>query len=142
MDVKVKPEHIENAIPAALAKNGYKPENWQEAVSLKSAIEQYAEKTKDCIFCAYNATFDWGFMNHAFRVTGVQDDMDYHRLDVLSMLWKDTFRKLFFSHRIKYPAYDFIKHSDKEWALIRNIIGKQFRLSENHEFHCYRAHTL
>jgi len=92
LDVKVKPEHIENAIPAALAKNGYKPENWQEAVSLKSAIEQYAEKTKDCIFCAYNATFDWGFMNHAFRVTGVQDDMDYHRLDVLSMLWKDTFR--------------------------------------------------
>jgi len=92
LNVKVEPEHIENAVPAALERNGYKPENWKGAISLKEAVEMYSQKTKRAIFCAYNATFDWGFMNAAFQKTGVKDWMDYHRLDVLSMLWKDTLR--------------------------------------------------
>lgn len=88
LDLKIKPVHIENAVPAALERNGYKPENWRNAISLKEAIEQYSGKTEGAIFCAYNATFDWGFINEAFRKTGVEDKMDYHRLDILSMLWK------------------------------------------------------
>ncbi len=84
---KIKPLHIENAIPAALERNGYKEENWKNAGSLEEVIKIYAEKTKNCIFCAYNATFDWGFMNEAFRKTEVQDEMDYHRLDILSIAW-------------------------------------------------------
>lgn len=87
LNVKVKPLNIENAVSAALERNGYKEEDWQEAVSLKEALQMYADKTKDAIFCAYNATFDWGFMNDAFRKTGVQNEMDYHRLDLLSIAW-------------------------------------------------------
>lgn len=85
LNIKVKPERIENAVPAALERNGYNEKDWQEAISLKEAIIKYAEKTKDAIFCAYNATFDWGFMNDAFRKTGVKDAMDYHRIDLLSI---------------------------------------------------------
>jgi len=87
LNVKVKPEHIENAVPAALERNGYKEENWKEAVSLKEAMEQYASKTKDAIFYAYNVSFDWGFMNEAFRKTGVKNLMDYHRIDLMSMVY-------------------------------------------------------
>jgi DNA polymerase III epsilon subunit-like protein len=87
LSVKVKPLNIENAVPAAIAKNGYKEEDWKEAVNLGEAIQMFADKTKDAIFCAYNATFDWGFMNDAFRKTGVKDMMDYHRLDLLSIAW-------------------------------------------------------
>lgn len=87
LNIKIKPLHIENAVPAAIAKNGYKEEDWQEAVSLKEAMQKYANKTQDAIFCAYNVTFDWGFMNDAFRKTGVKDTMDYHRLDLLSIVW-------------------------------------------------------
>lgn len=87
LNIKTKPLHMENAVPAALDKNGYRAEDWAEALPLKKTIEQYAEKTKGAIFVAYNATFDWGFMNQAFRETGVEDKMDYHRLDVLSMAW-------------------------------------------------------
>lgn len=83
LNVKIKPLHIENAVPAALERNGFREENWDDAVSLKEGIEQYVQKTKGCIFCAYNATFDWGFMNEAFRKTGVKDLMDYHRIDLL-----------------------------------------------------------
>lgn len=87
MNIKVKPEHIENAVPVALLRNGYNEKDWQEAVTLEEAVQKYAEKTKGAIFCAYNATFDWGFMNNAFRRTGIKDYMDYHRLDLLGIAW-------------------------------------------------------
>lgn len=88
VNIKVRPEHIENAVPAALERNGYKPKDWQDAISLKEAIQVYAEKTKDCVFGAYNATFDWGFVSEAFKQTGTKNLMDYHRLDVLSIAWQ------------------------------------------------------
>lgn len=87
LDMKVKPKHIERAVPAAIERNGYNEKNWRNAVSLEEAISKYSEKTKGAIFCAYNATFDWGFMNEAFRKTGMKDEMDYHRLDLLSIVW-------------------------------------------------------
>jgi DNA polymerase-3 subunit epsilon len=87
LNVKIKPLNIENAVPAALERNGYDKKDWKNAVSLEEAVKIYAKKTIDCVFCAYNATFDWGFMNDAFRKTGVQNKMDYHRLDLLSIAW-------------------------------------------------------
>lgn len=87
LNIKTKPLNIENAVPAALERNGYNKKDWQEAVSLKEAMEQYTQKTQGAIFCAYNATFDWGFVNDAFRKTGVKNEMDYHRLDLLSIAW-------------------------------------------------------
>jgi DNA polymerase III alpha subunit (gram-positive type) len=85
LNVKIKPEHIENNVPAALERNGYKEENWFDALSLKDAMEIYSEKTKDAVFYAYNVTFDWGFINEAFRKTGIKNTMDYHRFDIMSM---------------------------------------------------------
>jgi len=92
LNIKTKPLNIGNAVPAALEKNGYNEKDWQDALSLKEAIQEYADKTKDAIFCAYNATFDWGFMNDAFRKTGVEDTMDYHRLDLLSIVWTKSLK--------------------------------------------------
>ncbi len=88
LSIKIKPEHVEDAVPATLALNGYTPELWKDAISLEEGIRQYAEKTKDAIFCAFNATFDWGFMNAAFAKTDIKDLMDYHHLDLLSIAWE------------------------------------------------------
>lgn len=91
MDIKVRPEHIENAKPMALERNGYKEENWHDAVSLSEAVKQYAEKTKDAIFCSYNVSFDWGFICEAFQKTGISNPMNtrenHDRIDVLTMAW-------------------------------------------------------
>lgn len=87
LNVKTKPLNIENAVSAALERNGYNEKDWRGAISLQEGARQYSEKTKGAIFCAYNATFDWGFMNNAFRETGIKDEMDYHRLDLLSIAW-------------------------------------------------------
>jgi len=84
-EAKVKPEHPEIFVPAAIERNGYKKEDWTEARPLKEVLEIYSSKTKDAIFCAYNVSFDWGFMNEAFKKTKVKDLMDYHRIDIMSM---------------------------------------------------------
>lgn len=87
LSVKIKPEHIETATPEALAVNGYKPEDWQDAISLKDAMEQYSQKTQNAVFAGWNITFDWAFMEKAFKKTGIKQTMDYHRIDILSFAW-------------------------------------------------------
>ncbi len=85
LEVKVRPTHIDLAEPRALEVNGYRPEDWTGAVSLREAIAAYAEKTREAILIAHNATFDWDFVRMAFRTTGVSDQMDFHRLCCMSM---------------------------------------------------------
>jgi len=87
LDVKVKPEHPETVEKAAIAVNGYNADDWKDAVALKDAMEFYSAKTKDAIFCAHNVTFDWVFMSEAFKRTGVKNQMDYHKIDLLSLAW-------------------------------------------------------
>lgn len=91
LDVKVIPEHIETAVPAALKHNGYEPEKWKDAIPLREAMSLYAEKVKSAVFCAYNVSFDWGFINEAFYRLDMQNPMstkeNHDRLDLLTMAW-------------------------------------------------------
>jgi DNA polymerase III epsilon subunit-like protein len=86
---KVKPTHIESANSFALKYNGYNEKDWRNAINLKDAIEIYADKTQERIFCSYNVSFDWGFISDAFRITGIQNPMstkeNHDRLDLLTM---------------------------------------------------------
>lgn len=86
-EAKVKPVHIELANPQALEVNGYSEADWRDAKDLKSAMDVYAQKTKDAIFLAHNVTFDWSFIFEAFKKSGVINSMDYHRIDLLTLAW-------------------------------------------------------
>lgn len=88
LDIKVKPKHLETALPIAMERNSFNEAEWANAVSLEEAMGIFSEKTKGCIFSAFNNTFDWGFIAEAFQTTGVLNQMDYHRLDVLTMAWQ------------------------------------------------------
>ena len=83
----IKPHHIENALPAALLLNGYNKRDWQNAKELSDVMPIFSQKTKDGIFTAFNVSFDWSFIKNAFRITGVPNLMDYHRLDILTLAW-------------------------------------------------------
>jgi DNA polymerase III alpha subunit (gram-positive type) len=87
LDVKVKPQHIERASATALTLNGYNQDEWRSAMSLQEAMSTYAEKTINSIFCSQNVTFDWSFIQRAFKLTGVTNSMDYHRLDLFTASW-------------------------------------------------------
>jgi DNA polymerase III epsilon subunit-like protein len=97
LNVKVRPEHIETAVPAALAHNGWKAENWSDALSLKEAMKRYAEKTQNAIFCAYNVSFDWSFILEAFAQSGLQNPMstreNHDRLDLLTLAYAKGLKK-------------------------------------------------
>lgn len=86
-EAKVKPAHIETATQYALQLNGYNDKDWTNALNLSPAMAIYAQKTKDAIFLAHNITFDWSFIFEAFRKTGVENLMDYHRLDLFTLAW-------------------------------------------------------
>ena len=90
LNIKVKPEHIETADPNALKINGYDPENWLNAVSLLEAMTLYSHKAKNAIFCSHNVTFDWSFIAAAFKKAGLKSTLDYHRLDLFSLIWAKT----------------------------------------------------
>ncbi len=85
LDKKVKPRHIEMATPKALEVNGYNETEWVHAPDLKSVMETYATFAKNAVFCSHNITFDWAFMEVAFKKTEVLNTMDYHRLDLFTM---------------------------------------------------------
>lgn len=91
LDVKVKPEHIETAIPAALNHNGYDEEKWKDAVSLREAMQSYHEKVQGAVFCAYNVSFDWAFINEAFYRCDLWNPMstkeNHDKLDLLTMAY-------------------------------------------------------
>ena len=90
----VKPHHIETATPAALERNGYNENDWRDARELGEVMPEFSQKTKDAIFAAFNVSFDWAFIKNAFRITGVPNLMDYHRLDVMTLAWAAAGDKL------------------------------------------------
>jgi len=85
LDVKIHPERIEDAEPQALRVNGYDEAEWLFAVSLDDAMKTFSEKTDGCIFVAHNLTFDYGFIESAFKKTGAENKMHYHKLDTIAL---------------------------------------------------------
>ncbi len=95
---KAKPENIQTAIKEAIDYNGYNEKDWKDAKKLEEVMKIYQQKTEGCIFCAYNVSFDWGFINEAFYRSKLSNPMstkaNHDRLDLLTLAWykglKDT----------------------------------------------------
>jgi DNA polymerase-3 subunit epsilon len=87
MEFKIKPERIEDADPQSLKVNGYDPSAWIFANTLTEAMKVFSEKTKDAIFVAHNLTFDYSFMDKAWKKTGVPNEMFYPKIDTISIAY-------------------------------------------------------
>ncbi|MEA1929409.1 MAG: 3'-5' exonuclease [Patescibacteria group bacterium] len=90
-EFKVKPEHIETAEPEALRVNGYNDADWLFASDLEQVMRAVGEKTTGANMVAQNVLFDWGFLEKAFKKTGVENKMHHHRMDVITI----AFTKLY-----------------------------------------------
>lgn len=91
-ELKIKPEHIENADPTALKVNHYDAKNWVSAHTLEDAMKIFSPKVKDCIMVGQNVAFDSGFLEYAFNKTGLANTMHYHKLDTISIAWAKLFK--------------------------------------------------
>ena len=84
-ECKIQPTHIHDADPTALKINKYDPSVWVDAKSLHEAMTVLSGLTKGAVMVGHNVTFDWTFLDKAFRQTGVENKMHYHKLDTISM---------------------------------------------------------
>lgn len=87
LDEKVKIQHHESVEPEALAINGYNEQDWKNAITIDTAMTLFTRFAKDGILGAWNITFEYGFLQQALKRTGIADTMDYHRIDIPSIVW-------------------------------------------------------
>ncbi len=85
LNLKVKPERPEDGEPKAYEVNGYTEEAWKDGMPLTEAMYLFREMTSGARMMAYNITFDWGFIQEAFRSTGASNGLHYHKLCLMSM---------------------------------------------------------
>ena len=91
-ELKIKPEHIEDADPIALKINHYDKDDWIFAYTLPEALKIFSKKTKDAIMVGQNVSFDSGFLEYAFAKTKIENSMHYHKLDTISIVWAKLHR--------------------------------------------------
>ena len=86
-ELKIKPEHIEDANPVSLKINHYSSLKWKDAKILKDGMKFFLRKVKDCIMVGHNVSFDSAFLEYAFIKTKFKNSMHYHKLDTISIAW-------------------------------------------------------
>lgn len=97
-ELKIKPEHIENADPVSLKVNHYNAKDWKSAQSLKKAMQILSLKIQDCIMVGQNVAFDSGFLEYAFAKTGIINSLHYHKLDTIAIAWAKFHKDKDFEH--------------------------------------------
>jgi DNA polymerase-3 subunit epsilon len=85
LNLKIQPKNLEKAEPQALRINGYNEADWLFAVSLEDAMKELAKKADGAVFVAHNVTFDYGFIESAFKKTNIENNMHYHKIDTISL---------------------------------------------------------
>lgn len=84
---RVKPQNIRTGAKRALEVVGYSSRAWAGAVDLEAALTVYSQKARNAVFCSYNVFLAYSFLDAGFKVTGVEDPTDYHRLDLFTLAW-------------------------------------------------------
>ncbi len=108
-ELKIKPEHIENADKTALKINHYNEKEWEDALLLKEALKIFSKKVKDCIMVGQNVAFDSSFLGYAHEKNNIKNSLHYHRLDTISIAWAKFHSDLNIEH---FSLRELCKHFD------------------------------
>lgn len=86
---KVRPEHPETGSSRAYEVNGYEEDEWKDAPSLKEVLLDI-EKIDGVVgsnLAAYNVSFDYGFIQAAYKKAEMKEPFQHLRLDMFSLAW-------------------------------------------------------
>ncbi|USN94998.1 MAG: 3'-5' exonuclease [Candidatus Nomurabacteria bacterium] len=106
VEIKIKPERIQDADPQSLRINGYNEADWLFAHDLETAMKIFVDKTKDAIMVTHNLSFDAAFIDKAFKKTGITSLMHYPRIDSISV----AFAKLHHKDDLRYSLRSLCEH--------------------------------
>ncbi|MEK7546697.1 MAG: 3'-5' exonuclease [Patescibacteria group bacterium] len=88
-DIKIKPEHIEDADPDSLGVVGYDPEEWaRDGVDLKTGLEKFLSYTDGVVLVGHNIAFDWMHVKKSLEQCGLNPNYYYKGLDTFSLAWQ------------------------------------------------------
>jgi DNA polymerase III epsilon subunit-like protein len=85
---KIKPLHPEIAHPKALACNGFRKEDWEDAPLLSEEIETIFGLLKDCIIIGQNVSFDVNFLRSIASQHNIKIEFGYHTIDTVTLAWE------------------------------------------------------
>jgi DNA polymerase-3 subunit epsilon len=74
---KVRPEHIETADPKALEVNGFRPEDWEDAISQRSAAAHLSAMLRGSILVGHGVRLDLNFLDALSQQQGVEISTRY-----------------------------------------------------------------
>lgn len=88
-DIKLKPEHIENASGDALKVAGYNEQEWaRDGVSQVEGFAQFLVHTEGAVLVGHNVAMDWMHLHHGLMQVGLEPNFFYKSLDTFTMAWQ------------------------------------------------------
>jgi len=118
IDMKIKPERIEDADEEALRINGYNEAEWMFAPDLKNAMEFIAKKLEGTIQVSHNLTFDAPFLEKCFEKAGMENTMKRYKLDTISIAFARLYNRDDVKYSLKYLCDLFqVKNDNAHTAL-------------------------
>ena len=88
IDIKIKPQHIENATPEALQVVGYDEKEWEkDGIDLREGLLKFLDFAENTILVAHNLPFDWMHVQNALEKHGFQPTYFYKGLDTFALAW-------------------------------------------------------
>lgn len=85
---KIKPQHIETAMPEALQVNGYSDELWADAGPLSEVLPDFLKFINGSMLAAYNNTLDMRFLLSNVAREKLAMTSGYHYIDIFSIAYE------------------------------------------------------
>lgn len=118
IEMKIKPERIQDAEDDALRINGYNEADWMFAPDLKNAMEFLSKKLEGTIQVSHNLTFDAPFIDRCFEKAGLENKMKRYKLDTISIAFARLYNREDVKYSLKYLCDLFqVKNDNAHTAL-------------------------
>lgn len=86
-----KPFSVEDwkeGVDFALKLNGYREEDWENAIPLREAIKRIMTFLNGCVIVGHNPHFDREFIATKAKRLGFKDKLPYHKIDTVTLAYE------------------------------------------------------
>lgn len=87
-EIKLKPEHIENAEEESLRICHYSEDAWRDALDREEGMAQFLKKVEETALVGHNLTNDWYYLQKTLGECGLQPTFLVKSLDTVSLAWQ------------------------------------------------------
>lgn len=98
---RVVPLRISDADPVALNVNGYRPEEWRDAVPPLQALSELQAFAADAVIVGHNVNFDLSFLDALAHSNNVSNTWYKYKVDTVSLAWP-----LYVTGKIEKPSLE------------------------------------